>query len=297
MPAKETKLKIMNTITFTALILTISLTDYIAFDLLMLALLALAVLAFFFYRLLEQLKRVKIRAQKNEEIKSSFLTHINNALRTPLDTINSYCETLEKDDKELTVEKRQEIISNIHKESNQMYTYLNELEELTNFDGAIPALSMIEVNLAELILSYRREILHETRKEVTVSIKTTMSPHCKATLDTTMFRQLIMLLLRIAAQRTKEGSITITYDWEREGLHFWIADTGDPIPEEIRGLLFTSLLNQGNLLQIENKTTITILNICKSIIDAMQGTIEALPRDNNRGVVISFWFPCHIKIS
>jgi len=277
--------------------LSLSITDNIGFDLLIVALVALVILAFYFFKLQEKLKRIKIRALKNEEVKSSFLTHINNALRTPLGTINSNCQKLEESYNILTAEERKEIISNIRKDSDQMYMYLNELEELTNFDGAIPALSMIEVNLAELILSYRREILHETNKGVSVAIQTTMSPHCKATLDTTMFRQLIMMLLRIAAQRTKEGSITITYNNEGEGLHFWIADTGEPIPDDVRGLLFTSMLNKGEVMQVEDKTTVTILNICKSIIDSMQGTIEALPNEKDRGIIISYWFPCHIRFS
>ncbi len=275
--------------------LLLSLTDDIGFDLLIVALIALVILSFYFFKLQEQLKRVKIRALKNEEVKSSFLTHINHALRTPLGTINGNCQKLEENYNKLTAEERQEIINSIRKDSEQMYMYLNELEELTNFEGAIPALSMIEVNLAELILSYRREILHETRKGVSVAIQTSMSPHCKATLDTTMFRQLIMMLLRIAAQRTKEGSITITYNNEGEGLHFWIADTGEAIPEDVRGLLFTSMLNKGEVIQVEDKTTVTILNICKSIIDSMQGTIEALPNEQDRGIIISYWFPCHIN--
>ncbi len=289
-------LKIMNTTPTDLSALSLTLTDDLGFDLLLVALVALAILAFYFFKLQQQLKRLRIRALKNEEVKSSFLTHINNALRTPLATINSNCQKLEENYDKLSGEERQGIISSISKDSDQMYTYLNELEELTNFDGAIPALSMIEVNLAELILSYRREILHETRKGVSVGIHTSMSPHCRAILDTTVFRQLIMMLLRISAQRTQEGSITITYDKEGEGLHFWVADTGEAIPEDVRGILFTSMLNKGEIIEVENKTTVTILNICKSIIDSMQGTIEALPNQEDMGVIFSFWFPCRIKV-
>lgn len=293
---QNAKQKIMNTTLTSVFALSLSLTDDIGFDLLLVALVALAVLAFYFFKMQQQLKRIKIRAMKNEEVKSQFLTHINNALRTPLATINGNCQKLEEDYDKLSADERQKIISSISKDSDHMYAYLNELEELTNFDGAIPALSMIEVNLAELILSYRREILHETRKGVSVAIRTSMSPHCRAILDTTIFRQLIMMLLRIAAQRTYEGGITITYNNEGEGLHFLIADTGEAIPDDVRGMLFTSMLNKGELIQVENKTSVTILNICKSIIDSMQGTIEALPNEEGMGVIISFWFPCRLKI-
>jgi len=244
----------------------------------------------------KQIKKLTLRTQRDEEIKSNFLTQICHALRMPLVIINDYLENVKtKGCENMSDVERQQVMMNIHKNSQQMFTYLDELQELTNFEGAIPALSMIEVNLAELIMSYRREILHETQRGVMVSIRTTMSPHCKANLDTTMFRQLIMHLLRLGAQRTHEGEITIEYSWENEGLRFDLTDTGFPIREEIRDVLFTNQLKAEDIKQMEEQSTYISLCMCKSIVDSMHGTIKALPCENNKGAHISFWIPSYVR--
>jgi len=272
--------------------------NFLLLVLLLLTVVVIIILYVFIYKLRKQIRRLEIRSKKDEEIKSNFLTHIGNALRTPVTVINQFCETIQnKGCENLTDAERQEVLNNIHKNNLQMFTYLNELQELTNFDGATPALSMIEVNLAELIMSYRREILHETKRGVMVCVRTNMSPHCKATLDTTMFRQLIMHLLRLGAIRTKEGDITIEYEWENEGLRFKLSDSGDPVPDELRELLFTNLLKEEHIVHLDNRMTINSLNICKSIVDSMQGTIKAGPGENGKGISVIFWIPCYVRFN
>ncbi len=278
--------------------LMVSTLNIVLASLLVVALIALSIITTLFMKQRKKLFKECLRTRKDDEIKSSFLTHISHALRMPLKSINDDCKKLEgEDSKELSGEERISLISNIHRNSHQMFTYLNELQELTNFDGSVPALSMIEVNLAELIMSYRREILHETHRGVMVAIRTNMSPHCKATMDTTMFRQLIMHLLRICAKRTKEGSITISYDWEREGLHFQLEDTGGGIPDQYKGIIFQQMLPSDYILPPECQSVAISIRICKSIIDSMRGTIKAQSSEEEKGVIFDFWFPCYVKFT
>ncbi len=266
--------------------------------LLLLALISLAILTFLYLRQRKKLHKAISISRKNVAIKSSFLSNITLGLRIPISLINNHCDTLEDEKSNpLTEEERSALVEEIHKNSHRMFSYLNELQELTNFDGAIPALATIEVNLAELIMSYRREILHETQRGVMVAIRTTMSPHCKATMDTTIFRQLIMHLLRLGAERTQEGTITIYYEWRNEGLFFKLTDTGDPVTEELRNILFTDQLREEHIIHMDDRNTVASLKICKSIIDSIHGTIEAGEGDEGRGVSVSFWFPCYVRFN
>ncbi len=278
--------------------LMVGTVSYVLAALLLLSLAALVVVSVLFLKQRKKMHTECMRTRSEDEIKSTFLTHISNALKMPLKTINENCNKLQgKDGIGLSEEERLKLISNIHKNSHQMFTYLNEIQELTNFDGSVPAISMIEVNLAELIMSYRREILHEAHRGVMVGIRTNMSPHCKATLDTPMFRQLIMHLLRISARRTKEGSITISYDWEREGLHFQIEDTGGGLPDEYKGVIFKQMLPEDYVLSPECQSVAISVRICKSIVDSLKGTIEARSSEEERGVIFDFWFPCYVRFN
>ena len=259
--------------------------------------LASIVMLYFFLKMRKTVRREVEKAIKNEELERAYLSHITRALRLPLNTINKMCNELEGPRKSiLTEEERDRMISIISLNNHEMFTYLNELLEITNFDGAVPAFSTIEVNIIELIMSYRREIMHETKSGVLVCVKTDMSPHCKVTLNTTLFRQVMIHLLRIAARRTTEGVITIRYGWEREGLHFWLKDTGSPIPENVRQSLFADNVNEEDIQKLENKSTFIGLMICKTLVNSMGGTITAKASEGDEaGTTIDFWIPCYVR--
>ncbi len=220
--------------------------------------------------------------------------HFTNMLRTrkeakmPVDS---------KDSQQWSAEIRTKLIESIEHGTYEDMNFLDELEELTNFDGAVPALSMIEVNIVELIMSYRREILHETRRETSVRIQTAMSPQSRAILDTVVFRQLMMNLLRICAKRTEMGRITIEYEWENDGLRFKIEDSGSPVSNTLSPKLFTDELTEDFIPDQERQVTVTKLKICKIIVDSMHGTISAKPGTNNVGLIFDFWIPCKVKMN
>ena len=48
--------------------------------------------------------------------------------------------------------------------------------DLSNFDGGMPSFTFIEVNLAELMASYRREAMNLTKANVSVRVRTDLSP-------------------------------------------------------------------------------------------------------------------------
>lgn len=263
------------------------------------ALLVIAKLAFSLRKLHKQRVSDEYRAQKGMEVKTKFIQHVGQALRLPLTIINENCQKLESSCpcNPLTEEEREALIQDIQVNGHQLNTYLNELQELTGFNGSVPTISMIEVNLAELVASYRREILHEVRRGVTVGVRTNMSHHCKATLDTPMFRQLMIHLLRICAQHTQEGSISVSYEWQHEGLHFHIEDTGGGLPDEYKGVVFKHVLPEGFVLPPECRLIAVSVRICKTIIDAMQGTISCTSSEEEHGIAIDFWIPCYVRFN
>jgi len=201
-----------------------------------------------------------------------------------------------QDTQKWSADIRTNLIERIEHGSYEDMTYLDELEELTNFDGAVPSISVIEVNIVELIMSYRREILHETHHQTKVHIQTAMAPQSRAILDTVVFRQLIMNLLRICAKRTEEGKIVIDYEWENNGLRFTIEDSGKPLPADTYPLLFSDELIEDLIPNLDKKVTITKLKICKTIVEAWGGSIKAMSGANNSGLTFTFWIPCTVRL-
>ena len=105
--------------------------------------------------------------------------------------------------------------------------------------------------------------------------------------------QLMMHLLRNSAHFTKEGSITINYEYERKGMRVTITDTGEGIPQEYLDNAF-SLLHAEDSLTLENRATELGLSICKAIIDGMGGEIS-LSAEPGKGSTATVWFPCRMR--
>jgi len=252
-----------------------------------------------FQRQGKRLKEEIDRAVESEGIKSTYLMDVSQNFRGPLESIMADCEHLLEKESVKADGELLETVKEISNNSRQLYQYANEIKEFSNMEGNIPNSTKIEVNLIELIMSYRREILHFVQKNVQVNLHTEMSPHVRVWLDTTVFRQLIMHLLRSAALETKKGAITISYETENQGLRFTIDNTCDPVPQEIVDTLFTDQIDPANQIkQLSNKDIILSMSVCKSIIDNYKGTIQAssIRTDHSFHMVISFWIPCTLNM-
>ena len=244
---------------------------------------------------LRRLNREVKRAQSSERIKTIFLANVSHALRTPLNAIIGFSDILMKEQEKGKVDPEQlkEAATHINQNGHQLLFFIQQLLELSNFESSVLTFSLIEVNLAELMASYRREAMHETNPNVSVLVRSSLSPHCKATLDTNLMHQLMMHLLRNSAHFTKEGSITINYEYERKGMRVTITDTGEGIPQEYLDNAF-SLLHAEDSLTLENRATELGLSICKAIIDGMGGEIS-LSAEPGKGSTATVWFPCRMR--
>ena len=261
------------------------------------ALIVLFCIGLYFVRrgYLKKLSREVKRAQNSERIKSIFLANVSHALRTPLNAIIGFSEIILKEQEkgEITPEQLKEAATHINKNGHQLLFFIQQLLELSNFESSVLTFSLIEVNLAELMASYRREALHETKPGVSVMVRSSLSPHCKGTLDTNLMHQLMMHLLRNAAHYTKEGTITINYEYERKGMRVNITDTGDGIPKEYLENIF-SVLHLEDALTLDNRATELGLSICKAIVDSLGGEIS-LNSELGKGTTATVWFPCRMR--
>ena len=261
------------------------------------ALIVLFCIGLYFVRrgYLKRLSREVKRAQNSERIKSIFLANVSHALRTPLNAIIGFSEIILKEQEkgEITPEQLKEAATHINKNGHQLLFFIQQLLELSNFESSVLTFSLIEVNLAELMASYRREALHETKPGVSVMVRSSLSPHCKGTLDTNLMHQLMMHLLRNAAHYTKEGTITINYEYERKGMKVTITDTGDGMPKEHLENIF-SLLHLEDALTLDNRASELGLSICKAITDSLGGEIS-LNSELGKGTTATVWFPCRMR--
>jgi len=240
-----------------------------------------------------RLRREVNLAQKSERLKSVFLDNASHTLRTPLNAILGYSNMiLEEKNETMDPVQVKQMAGHIQQSSQELLGFIKQLMELSSFEGGMPAFTFIEVNLAELMASYRREALNLTRSNVSVRVRTDLSPHCKATLDTNFMHQLMMHLLNNAAKYATQGEITVTYTYERKGLKVTINYTGNGQADVISEDIFSYL--QKDALKMTSDAGSLGLPICKAIIDAVGGELDIDTQDG-RKTVAQFWFPCKMR--
>lgn len=231
------------------------------------------------------------RAQRSERIKTVFMANVSHALRTPLNAIITDSQKL-LDTEETNPKKLNAAMTTINQNGKQLLYFISQLLELSSFDSSMATFTLIEVNLAELMASYRREAQRDADANVHVVVRSPLSPHTKGTLDTNLMYQLMTHLLHNALAHTQEGTITIEYDQDDKGLRIEVIDTGDGADQDFKSGLST--LTSGGELALFNQRSGLGLSICKSIVEGLHGTIE-LKSEKGKGTHVTVWIPCKMR--
>ena len=232
------------------------------------------------------------RAQRSERIKTVFMANVSHALRTPLNAIITDSQKL-LDNEESDPKKLKAMMTTINQNGKQLLYFISQLLELSSFDSNMATFTLIEVNLAELIASYRREAQRDAGANVQVVVRSPLSPHAKGMVDTNLMYQLMTHLLHNALAHTQEGTITIDYDYADNGLKIEVIDTGDGEPQDFKSN-FSTLIQGNDSLALFNQRSGLGLSICKSIVEGLHGTIE-LKSEKGKGTHVTVWIPCKMR--
>ena len=268
---------------------------YYLIALIILLLVILGAILVLFHRQGKRLEEELQHAIDNEDIKSQYLEDVSVTFRDTLNNIIQSCESIES---QPSIRQNPDVVKaveDIRFNSQQLVQYAQEILEVSSTQDNIPHSKKIHVNLIELIMSYRREIMYDVKDNVQVNINTDLSSQTKVWVDTTIFRQLVMHILRCAAKITTRGLINIRYAAEDDGLRFWFENTTDSTPHEI---IKTILSDETDETCQDNKNCdkdiIMSMSLCKTIISSLNGTIEATSKQTDTYFlnVITFWFPC-----
>lgn len=258
--------------------------------------LIVAAVCFFIYRrhYLQLLNNEVSRARRSEHIKTVFLANVSHALRNPLNSIISKSnEVLNNGIEHYRQEQLNDMLTQINKDGNQLLYFISQLLELSNFESGVLTFTYIEVNMAELMASYRREAQRDAAPNVDVIVRSSLSPHCKGTLDTNLMYQLMMHLLQNATRHTTEGSILINYEAERQGLKITITDTGDGNSQSYQSNV-TGVIQSSESLNLFNQSSGLGLSISKAIIDGMNGDIS-IESEPGKGTKVTVYIPCRLR--
>ena len=252
--------------------------------------LLLVIFAFIQWKHQKKLKREMERAQRSEALKTVFLSNVSHALRTPLNSIIGFSQ-IAIDDKDDTLSRteRLQMAEHINKNGHQLLYFINELLELSNFEGKEMLFERTEINLPEVM----EEFAAETRRIVNPSVKVVVNA-CEGhvEIDKNLMRLVTMHALNNAAHNTKKGTITLSCYPQGKGLRIDVKDTGSGLPEDLKDNIF-AMLSEKNAYVRDDMPGLG-LTICKAVVDRVGGRIGA-DSPPEGGTLLWHWIPRVVK--
>jgi two-component system, sensor histidine kinase ChiS len=244
----------------------------------------------------EKVHERTLELEKALTAKSEFLNNMSHEIRSPIQGILVFSETLAKDWSHLSEEKRYEYAQNMNENSSRLLSLVTNLLDLSKMDSGKMSYSMKPQNdLAEIIRGVIKEcspLLNAKNLELVL-----LPPECStiATCDELRLTQVVRNLIVNAIKFTASGkiimSITRNYDADKK-IHYLkvaIKDEGIGIPENELAEIFTPFA-QSSRSKTKAGGTGLGLSIAKQIIEAHHGSIHA---ENNpgKGATVIFEIP------
>lgn len=222
--------------------------------------------------LIEQEKQLAM-AEK-EKMRANLLRAISHDLRTPLTGIIGSSNLYLENGAFLNEEEKIALICNIQEDANWLLNMVENLLSVTRINASnakvTKSLEPVEEVLSEAVQRLKKR-LPDAKVEVRIPDEFLMIP-----MDAVLIEQVIINLLENAAVHAKSPrpiQCYVTYD--EDSVSFHIRDYGIGIPEEKLPVIFdgTGTAPSGNS---DGSRGMGIgLSICKTIITAHDGTIEA----------------------
>jgi len=224
----------------------------------------------------KELEISKIEAEKASAIKGTFLANMTHELRTPLNGIIGTVDILNE---KITDASLIEYIEMIKFSSRSLLEIINEILDFSKIESGKIDLEIICFNAKELFENIKKSFQHSAKLKK-VDLILNMNENIPENLlgDPTRIKQILFNLTSNAMKFTDKGKIEITVDFkqrvtDKNMLFIKVEDTGIGIPENKIEEIFEAYSQSDNSISRKYGGTGLGLNITKSLIQMMCGTI------------------------
>ncbi len=226
---------------------------------------------------MKQRERLLVEAEK-EKMRANLLRAISHDLRTPLTSIIGSSTSYLENGSYLDEEQKRKLVGQIHEDSNWLLNMVENLLSVTRIqDGAAnvnKSWESVEEVVSEAVIRLKKR-LPDAQITVQVPDNFLMIP-----MDAILIEQVLINLLENAVLHSgSQHPIACSVESQPDYVCFHVRDYGIGIAPDKRKTLFDGTPYTGNTSPDSSKGMGIGLSICKTIITAHKGTIDAVNRE------------------
>jgi two-component system, OmpR family, sensor histidine kinase KdpD len=211
---------------------------------------------------------------QTEQMRSSLLSAVSHDLRTPLASITGAASTLRAQGDRLPLETKQELLESISDEADRMGRLVSNLLDMTRFESGGVELRRDFYPLEEIVGTVLQRMERQLEGR---AVLTELSENLPMVfVDDVLFGQVLWNLLENSAKYTAPGSPLDLVAFENDGaVTVEVRDRGPGVPPGEEERIFEKFY-RGQSTGARGAGL--GLPICRAIVQAHRGTIQALAR-------------------
>ncbi|MBN1597191.1 MAG: response regulator [Bacteroidales bacterium] len=237
----------------------------------------------------EALKAKELR-ESNKTMKE-FMDSVSHELRTPMNAILGISNMLLKYNNENLSDKQTEGLQIINQSGTRLLDMINDVLDLSRLDANRLKVVNERMNLDKFLASMHSMVLSLIgEKKIKFYIRKSINVGQYIFSDIKKLNQILTNLLGNAVKFTNEGKINLFIHYIDDKLYFEVSDTGIGINEEHLQDIFFKFKQIDNSASKKYQGTGLGLNICKKLVELLQGEIIAESRPG-KGTTMKFYIP------
>ena len=225
---------------------------------------------------------------EKEKMRANLLRAISHDLRTPLTSIIGASTSYLDNCIFLADEEKNAIVTHIHEDANWLLNMVENLLSVTRIDNQSSTVKKTDESVEEIVsaaINRLKKRIPEASVNVSVPAELLILP-----MDAILIEQVLINLLENAIIHSQSSRPIQCYvDDDNENVIFHVKDYGIGIDPERLKNIFDGNSYIGNSVSDSNKGMGIGLSICKTIITAHNGTINA--RNHGHGTEFYFSLP------
>ncbi|MDD5698367.1 MAG: PAS domain S-box protein [Victivallaceae bacterium] len=186
------------------------------------------------------LENARKKAEESDRLKSIFLANISHGIRTPMNGILGFADLLQNP--ELLPEKRRQYAKIISECGSNLMHLLNDMLDISRIEaGGVEikkANFCVNEVIEELYDFYEPQTRQKGQNLLLQMHKSLRDDEAVVCSDERYFRQILTNLLNNALKFTEKGEILMGYNAKRNGIEFFVKDSGSGIAPELLDKIF-----------------------------------------------------------